>query len=108
MKKNTTVQQILQEAIREKEIKELSKKYGYEEVGRKLTAYGLVQYFMGSSLLKIKSYRELAETSGTLGPIKVDYSELSNAYYFFLVRSFQRLSAAFFEKRCVHFYKIGQ
>ena len=77
MNNNTTVQKILQEAIREKEIKELSAKYGYEEVGRKLTAYGLLQYFMGSSLLKIRSYRELAETSETLGLIKVDYSELS-------------------------------
>jgi hypothetical protein len=32
---------------------------------------------MGSAMLKIKSYRELAETSGTLGVTKVDYSELS-------------------------------
>jgi hypothetical protein len=77
MNNNTTVQKIMQEVIREKEIKELSEKYKYEEVGRKLTAYGLLQYFMGSSLLKIKSYRELAETSGTLGLIKIDYSELS-------------------------------
>lgn len=77
MKNNTTIQKILQEVIEEKEIKKLGEKYGYEEVGRKLTAYGLMQYYMGSSILKIKSYRELAETSETLGLRKVDYSELS-------------------------------
>jgi hypothetical protein len=77
MRHNTTVQKIMQEAINEKRVKELSEKYGYEEVGRKLTAYGLLQYFMGSSLLKIESYRELGETSGTLGLVQVDYSELS-------------------------------
>jgi hypothetical protein len=57
MNNNTTVQKIMQEAIREKEIESLSEKYKYEEVGRKLTGYGLLQYFMGSALLKIKSYR---------------------------------------------------
>jgi hypothetical protein len=67
----------MQEAIREKSVIDLSEKYGYEEVGRKLTAYGLLRYFMGSAILKIKSYRELAETSATLGLVKVDYSELS-------------------------------
>lgn len=77
MKNNNTIQKILQEVISEKEIMEFGEKYNYEEVGRKLTAYGLMQYFMGSSIMKIKSYRELAETSTTLGLIKVDYSELS-------------------------------
>jgi hypothetical protein len=67
----------MQEVIKEKEINEIGKKYNYKEVGRKLTAYGLLQYYMGSSLLQIKSYRELASAHATLGLRKVDYSELS-------------------------------
>lgn len=63
MKDNSTIQKIMQGVIEEKEIKKLEKKHGYKEVGRKLTAYGLMEYYMGSSILKIRSYREMAETS---------------------------------------------
>jgi len=77
MKNNTTIQKILQEVKKEEEVKNLGEKYGYKEVGRKLTAYGLMQYYMGSSMLKATSFRELAETNEKLGLRKVDYSELS-------------------------------
>jgi len=77
MNYNTPKTKILQEVISEKEIKELTKKYGYIDTGRKLTAYSLCQYYMVSAMNEAKSQRDLAIQGVCNGLPKVDHTSIS-------------------------------
>ena len=77
MNNNTPKNKIMQEVIREKEIKSLAEKYGYSDSGRKLTVYSLCQYYMVSAMSESKSQRELAMQGVCHGLPKVDHTSLS-------------------------------
>lgn len=77
MKHNNTFQKIIQEVISEKEVENITKMYGFEDTGRKLTVYNNFKYFLGGAILKVKSYRELAFLPEILGLPKVNYSTFS-------------------------------
>jgi hypothetical protein len=77
MNNNTPKNKILQEVISEKEIKEITTKYGYCDTGRKLTVYRLCQYYMVSAMEESKSQRELATQGKSHGLVKVDHTSLS-------------------------------
>ena len=77
MKNNTTKNKIMQEVIKEKEIKELAEKYGYADSGRKLTVYSLCQYYMVSAIDEAKSQRDLASQGLINGLVKVHHTSIS-------------------------------
>ena len=77
MKYNTPKTKILQEVISEKEIKELTEKYGYIDTGRKLTVYSLCQYYMVSAMDEPKSQRDLASRGVSNGLVKADHTSIS-------------------------------
>lgn len=63
MRNDSTIKEIMQEIIKEKEIEEIAKEYGYEEVARKATVSNVMRYHMSGAIEKCRSYREL-ETYG--------------------------------------------
>ena len=77
MRNNTTISKIMQEVIKEKEIKELCEKYKYEDKARKAKVSMVLQYQMSGAMEESASYRELEIDGRKNGLEKVDYSTLS-------------------------------
>jgi len=77
MNNNTTISKILQEIIREKEMQESSKKYGYEEKARKATVKAVLEYHLAGAIEKCASYRELEIYGAKHTAVPLDYSTLS-------------------------------
>ena len=77
MNNNTTIKKILQEVIKEKEIKEIARKYNYEDKARKASVSVLYQYQVTGAIEKSVSYRELSIYGASHGLPELDYSTLS-------------------------------
>lgn len=77
MKHNTTISEIMQEVICEKEIEEITKKQGYEEKARTAKVSVILGYQLCGAVEKSESYRELEIDGEKNGLRKVDYSTLS-------------------------------
>ena len=77
MKKYTLISSVL-EAPKLKEFLELAvKSSDYEDKGRKITAYVLLQYFLLAAIMQLDSYRELSLLGEQFHLPKADYSTLS-------------------------------
>ena len=77
MKHNTTISEILQEIIREKEIMEMSEKQGYEDAARKATVATMYRYQLSGAIEKSESYRDLEIDGMKNGLLRTDYTTLS-------------------------------
>ena len=67
----------MQEIICEKEIREVTKKYRYEDVGRKASVSVMLGYHLSGAIEKCESYRELEIYGLKHTGVALDYSTLS-------------------------------
>jgi hypothetical protein len=77
MKKNTTFTKLTQILLTEEEVKQLSELIGYEEKGRKLTVYTLLQYWIHAALEKWEGFRDGADRAFKSGLLPINYSTFS-------------------------------
>lgn len=77
MKKYTLVSAILEAPKLKEFLDRAVENSTYEEKGRKITAYVLLQYFLMAAVMQLESYRELSMSGQKFLLPKADYSTLS-------------------------------
>lgn len=77
MKNTTTIFDIFQTFLSEKEVKKFSKILEYVDTARKFTLYDLIKFFIAAATNEYKSYRDGVEHMESVGLTPVDYSTIS-------------------------------
>lgn len=77
MKKYTLVSAVLEAPKLKEFLDRAVENNTYEEKGRKITAYVLLQYFLMAAVMQLESYRELSMSGKKFRLPKADYSTLS-------------------------------
>ena len=77
MKNTTTIFDIFQTFLSEKEVEKFSKILEYVDTARKFTLYDLIKFFIAAATNEYKSYRDGVEHMESVGLTPVDYSTIS-------------------------------
>ncbi|AVK46944.1 hypothetical protein AXY43_24980 [Clostridium sp. MF28] len=77
MKNTTTIFDIFQTFLSEKEVEKFSEILEYVDTARKFTLYDLIKFFIAAATNEYKSYRDGVEHMESVGLTPVDYSTIS-------------------------------